>query len=60
MSAMNVYAIRAIYKFEMSRTRRTLMQSIIAPVISTALYFVAFGAAVGGGIPEVEGGSCGA
>jgi len=49
---MNVYAIRAIYKFEMSRTRRTLMQSIIAPVISTALYFVVFGAAIGGRISK--------
>src|SRR5258706_10953173 len=57
---MNVYAIRAIYKFEMSRTRRTLMQSIIAPVISTALYFVVFGAAIGGRIPEVENVSYGA
>jgi len=60
MNAMNVYAIRAIYKFEMARTRRTLMQSIIAPVISTALYFVVFGAAIGGRIPEVEGVSYGA
>ena len=60
MSAMNVYAIRAIYKFEMARTKRTLMQSIIAPVISTALYFVVFGAAIGGRIPEVEGVSYGA
>src|SRR5258705_7610056 len=60
MSAMNVYAIRAIYKFEMSRTRRTLMQSIIAPVISTALYFVVFGAAIGGRISEVEGVTYGA
>ena len=57
---MNVYAIRAIYKFEMSRTRRTLMQSIIAPVISTALYFVVFGAAISGRIPEVENVSYGA
>src|ERR1700704_2663944 len=57
---MNVYAIRAIYKFEMARTKRTLMQSIIAPVISTALYFVVFGAAIGGRIPEVEGVSYGA
>src|SRR5437867_4476843 len=55
MSAMNVYAILAIYKFEMSRTRRTLMQSIIAPVISTALYSIVFGAAIGGRISEVEG-----
>jgi len=60
MNAINVYAIRAIYKFEMSRTRRTLMQSIIAPVISTALYFVVFGAAIGGRIPRVEGVSYGA
>jgi len=52
---MNVYAIGAIYRFEMARTRRTLMQSIIAPVISTALYFVVFGAAIGGRISEVEG-----
>ncbi len=60
VNAMNVYAIRAICKFEMSRTRRTLMQSIIAPVISTALYFVVFGAAIGGRIPEVENVSYGA
>src|SRR5438046_4458807 len=57
---MNVYAIRAIYKFEMARTRRTLMQSIVSPVISTALYFVVFGAAIGRRIPEVEGVSYGA
>jgi ABC-2 type transport system permease protein len=60
MSAMNVHAIRAIYKFELSRTRRTLMQSIISPVISTALYFVVFGAAIGSRISEVEGVSYGA
>ena len=60
MSALNVYAIRAIYKFEMSRTRRTLMQSIVSPVISTALYFVVFGAAIGARITEVEGVSYGA
>ena len=57
---MNVYAIRAIYHFEMARARRTLMQSLIAPVISTALYFVVFGAAIGGRIPHVEGVSYGA
>ena len=57
---MNVYAIRAIYNFEMSRTRRTLMQSIVSPVISTALYFVVFGAAMGTRIQEVEGISYGA
>src|SRR5213595_2039825 len=60
MSAINVYAIRAIYRFEMARTRRTLMQSIVSPVISTALYFVVFGAAIAGRIPEVEGVSYGA
>ncbi len=62
MSAMNVnvHAIRAIYKFEMARTRRTLMQSIVSPVISTALYFVVFGAAIGSRISEVEGVSYGA
>ncbi len=60
MTALNVYAIRAIYAFEMARTRRTLMQSIISPVISTSLYFVVFGAAIGARIPEVEGISYGA
>jgi ABC-2 type transport system permease protein len=44
---MNVHAIRAIYRFEMARTFRTLMQSIASPVLSTALYFVVFGAAIG-------------
>ncbi|VVE45371.1 Inner membrane transport permease YadH [Pandoraea eparura] len=53
--AMNFYAVRAIYNFEMARTRRTLMQSIISPVISTSLYFVVFGAAIGSRIPEIEG-----
>ena len=57
---MNVFAIRAIYNFEMARARRTLMQSLISPVISTALYFVVFGAAIGGRIPHVEGVSYGA
>jgi ABC-2 type transport system permease protein len=52
---MNVYAVRAIYKFEMARARRTLMQSIFAPVISTSLYFVVFGAAIGTRIQEVGG-----
>ena len=52
---MNVYAVRAIYKFEMARTRRTLMQSLFAPVISTSLYFVVFGAAIGTRIQEVGG-----
>ncbi|MEX3634415.1 ABC transporter permease [Paraburkholderia sp. BR14320] len=57
---MNIYAMRAIYKFEMARTWRTLMQSIIAPVISTSLYFVVFGSAIGSRIKEVEGISYGA
>ena len=52
---MNLHAIRAIYLFEMARTRRTLLQSIVAPVLSTALYFVVFGAAIGGRINDVEG-----
>jgi ABC-2 type transport system permease protein len=56
---MNLYAIRAIYRFEMARTGRTLMQSIVAPVISTSLYFVVFGAAIGSRIREVEGVSYG-
>ena len=49
---MNLYAIRAIYLFEMHRTWRTIMQSIISPVISTSLYFVVFGSAIGGRIPR--------
>src|SRR5436309_10638829 len=57
---MNVYAIRAIYKFEMARTGRTLLQSIVSPVISTSLYFVVFGAAIGSRIQEVGGISYGA
>ena len=57
---MNLHAVRAIYRFEMARTWRTLMQSIISPVISTSLYFVVFGAAIGSRIPEVDGVSYGA
>src|SRR6187402_3869941 len=57
---MNLHAIRAIYAFEMARTGRTLLQSIVSPVISTSLYFVVFGAAIGSRIPEVEGISYGA
>jgi ABC-2 type transport system permease protein len=52
---MNVPAIRAIYRFEMARTFRTLMQSIAAPVLSTALYFVVFGAAIGARMGKVDG-----
>ena len=57
---MNIYAIRAIYHFELARTWRTLMQSIAAPVISTSLYFVVFGAAIGARMVEVDGVSYGA
>jgi Predicted membrane protein len=52
--------MRAIYLFEMARTRRTLLQSVISPVISTSLYFVVFGAAIGSRIDEIEGISYGA
>ena len=52
---MNYRAIRAIYKFEMARTARTLVQSIVSPVVSTSLYFVVFGAAIGSRITSVEG-----
>jgi ABC-2 type transport system permease protein len=52
---MNLYAIRAIYKFEMARTFRTLLQSIVSPVVSTSLYFVVFGAAIGSRITDVDG-----
>ena len=55
MKALNTNAIRAIYRFEMARTLRTLTQSIVSPVLSTSLYFVVFGAAIGGRIPEVDG-----
>jgi ABC-2 type transport system permease protein len=57
---MNLHAVKAIYKFEMARTWRTLMQSVISPVISTSLYFVVFGAAIGSRIQEVQGVSYGA
>lgn len=57
---MNLYAIRAIYAFEMARTGRTLLQSIVSPVISTSLYFIVFGSAIGSRITEVEGVSYGA
>ena len=52
---MNLYAVRAIYLFEMARTWRTLLQSIATPVISTSLYFVVFGAAIGSRIEEIDG-----
>lgn len=56
---MNWHAIKAIYSFEMARTGRTLAQSIVSPVISTILYFVVFGSAIGSRITEVEGVSYG-
>jgi ABC-2 type transport system permease protein len=52
---MNWYAIKAIYKFEMARWWRTIWQSIVSPVVSTALYFVVFGTAIGSRIEEVNG-----
>jgi ABC-2 type transport system permease protein len=52
---MNLYAIRAIYLFEMARTWRTLLQSIAAPVISTSLYFVVFGSAIGSRMAQIDG-----
>ena len=52
---MNLRAVRSIYVFEMSRTFRTLLQSIVSPVISTSLYFVVFGAAIGSNIQAIDG-----
>lgn len=52
---MNLQAVRAIYTFEMARTGRTLLQSIVSPVLSTSLYFVVFGAAIGGRITNIDG-----
>ena len=52
---MNVHAIRAIYRFEMARTFRTVVQSIAAPVLSTSLYFIVFGSAIGSRMGEVGG-----
>lgn len=57
---MNLHAVKAIYLFEMARAWRTLMQSIIAPVLSTSLYFVVFGAAIGSRITQIDGVSYGA
>ena len=57
---MNIHGVLAIYKFEMARTKRTLLQSIVAPVITTSLYFIVFGAAIGSRIDQVEGVSYGA
>jgi ABC-2 type transport system permease protein len=57
---MNWRAVKAIYVFEMARTMRTVWQSIVSPVVSTSLYFVVFGAAIGSRITEIEGVSYGA
>ena len=57
---MNIYAVRAIYLFEMARTWRTLLQSIVSPVMSTSLYFVVFGAAIGSHMRGIDGVSYGA
>ncbi len=59
-ASMNWYAVRAIYRFEMARTFRTLVQSIATPVITTSLYFIVFGAAIGSRIASVDGISYGA
>jgi ABC-2 type transport system permease protein len=52
---MNTYAIRAIYKFELARWFRTLVQSVLTPVISTSLYFVVFGSAIGSRMAQIDG-----
>jgi ABC-2 type transport system permease protein len=57
---MNTYAIRAIYRFELARWARTLVQSVLSPVISTSLYFVVFGAAIGARMAQIDGVSYGA
>jgi ABC-2 type transport system permease protein len=57
---MNWYAVQAIYRTEMARMMRTVVQSIVAPVLSTSLYFVIFGAAIGSRITEIDGVSYGA
>ena len=57
---MNIYGIRAIYRFEMARTFRTLAQSIAAPVLTTSLYFIVFGKAIGSRMGDIDGVSYGA
>ncbi|MBS0582179.1 MAG: ABC transporter permease, partial [Proteobacteria bacterium] len=52
---MNIHAIRAIYQFEMARTFRTLLESLLSPVLSTSLYFIVFGAAIGARVGDVDG-----
>src|SRR3546814_4919584 len=53
--SLNVHAIRAIYRFEMARTGRTLLESIVSPVLSTSLYFVVFGSAIGSRMGDIDG-----
>jgi ABC-2 type transport system permease protein len=60
MRFFNFYGVLAIYKFEMARMKRTLVQSIVAPVITTSLYFIVFGSAIGSRIDQVDGVSYGA
>lgn len=57
---MNIHAVRALYDYEMARMKRTLIQSVVAPVISTSLYFVVFGSAIGSRITHMDGISYGA
>src|SRR5690242_19466157 len=57
---MNIHGVRSIYRFEMARWFRTLTQSIVSPILSTSLYFVVFGAAIGARMGEVNGVSYGA
>ena len=57
---MNFYGVKAIYKFEMARMRRTILQSVLAPVISTSLYFVVFGSAIGSRMGDIDNISYGA
>ena len=56
---MNIHGVLAIYRFEMARTKRTILQSIVSPVISTSLYFIVFGSAIGSQIKEIDGVSYG-
>ena len=60
MPKINYHAIATIYRHEMARTSRTLIQSVVSPVLSTALYFVVFGSAIGSRIPEIDGVAYGA
>ena len=53
--AMNLQGIWAIYRYEIQRTKRTALQSVVSPVVSTSLYFVVFGGAIGSRIPEIDG-----